>query len=154
MSLKSLLLSALPMISLAFVPLMIGACSAGEGSGAPGDENGNQPYNGVDARETLRFAGAEPFWSGEVTGGALLYSTPDNQSGWTIRIDRFAGRNGVSFSGTFQDKPFVMAVSPGKCDDGMSDRVYPFNVTLVIDGETRNGCAWSGTHLPSGADSP
>ena len=154
MPLKSFVPAVLPAISLALLPLVVAACSAGGSGGAPGDEDENRPYDGIDAAETLRFAGTEPFWSGEVTGGALQYSTPDNQAGWTVRIDRFAGRNGVSFYGMLQDQPFVMAVSPGQCSDGMSDRVYPFNVTLVIGGETRNGCAWSDTHPFKGDTAP
>lgn len=120
----------------------------------PGTESDEQPYSEIRDDEKLRFAGNEPFWGGEVMGNALVYSTPDNQHGWTIRIERFAGRNGVSFYGTLQDRPFVMAVSSGDCSDGMSDRVYPFNVTLVIGGETRNGCAWSASHPYRGPVEP
>ena len=36
-----------------------------------------------------------------------------------------------------------MTVTPLSCSDGMSDRTYPFTVTLEIGEETRNGCGWT-----------
>ncbi len=141
--------------------LVLGACHAGaDGPGAdgpgvaPGDRADSRPYAGVTPDEKLHFTGTEPFWGGEVAGGTFTYSTPDKADGWTIRVDRFAGRNGVSFSGRLEEKDLVAAVSPGRCGDGMSDRVYPFNVTLSIGNEIRNGCAWSDAHPFEGPQHP
>jgi uncharacterized membrane protein len=36
-----------------------------------------------------------------------------------------------------------MMVTELGCSDGMSDRTYPFTVTLKIGDETRNGCGWT-----------
>jgi uncharacterized membrane protein len=102
-----------------------------------------QSYSGIAPGETVHFTGTEPFWGGEVSGGTLTYSTPENQAGEPVAVERFAGRNGVSFSGDLGGKPFVMAVTPGRCSDGMSDRTYPFTVTLQVKGEQREGCAWT-----------
>ena len=52
------------------------------------------------------------------------------------------------------DKPFVLAVTPGKCSDGMSDRSYPFTVTLMVMGEQREGCAWTDKQPFSGPQHP
>ena len=100
-------------------------------------------YSGIAADETVHFTGTEPFWGGEVSGPALTYTTPENQTGDMVAVDRFAGRNGISFSGQFDNMPFVLAVTPGQCSDGMSDRTYPFTVTLQVKGEQRDGCAWT-----------
>lgn len=137
----------------------LAACNAvpdeGKGSGrTPGDSGSTQAYDEIAASETLRFTGTEPFWGGSVTGGSLTYSTPENQEGTTIQVERFAGRNGLSFNGKLDGGDFVMAVTPGTCSDGMSDRIYPFTVTLRIAGETRNGCAWSDAHPFKGSLAP
>lgn len=100
-------------------------------------------YSGIGAGDKVHFTGTEPFWGGEVADGVLTYTTPENQAGEMVAVDRFDGRNGISFSGELDGKPFVMAVTPGQCSDGMSDRAYPFTVTLQVRGEQRNGCAWT-----------
>jgi len=147
----------LPMYRLAPIPifasaLMLAACQSGspQGNGAPGDSADRQPYAGIAPDEVLHFTGTEPFWGGEVAGSTLTYTTPENPDGWTIRVQRFAGRNGLSFSGALEGQDFVAAISPGQCSDAMSDRVYPFNITLQIGREVRNGCAWSDAQPFSG----
>ena len=110
--------------------------------GLPGGED-RQPYAGIAEDERLRFTGTEPFWGGEVSGGTLIYSTPEEQDGTAIEVERFAGRGGVSWTGTHQGEPFVLAAAEAPCSDGMSDRTYPFTVTLQLGSETRGGCGWT-----------
>jgi uncharacterized membrane protein len=106
--------------------------------------NGNeQPYDGIAESETLHFTGTEPFWGGETAGNSLTYTTPENQAGERITVERFAGRGGISFSGMLDGAEFVLMATPSTCSDGMSDRSYPFTVTLAIGQETRNGCGWT-----------
>lgn len=104
--------------------------------------------------EPIRFTGTEPFWGGIVTGGELVYSTPENQQGETIAVRRFAGNNGLGFSGVRGGAPFDMTITPGACSDGMSDRSYPFTVTLKLGEEQRNGCAWTERAPFSGPANP
>jgi uncharacterized membrane protein len=126
--------------------LFLAACSAG-GGGSPGKETvtaaDTQSYSGIGPQETVHFTGTEPFWGGQAAGQTLTYQTPDDQQGQRLTVERFAGRNGISFSGDLDGKPFVLAVTPGKCSDGMSDRAYPFTVTLQVRDEQRQGCAWT-----------
>ena len=133
------------MRTLSLVPLLLlAACNhGGAGSDATG-ANGTKPgnYAGLGAHETLRFTGTEPFWGGSVTGTALTYTTPENPQGTAIAVRRFAGNNGLSFTGTLNGAPFDMAVAEAACSDGMSDRAYRFTVTLRIAGEVRHGCGW------------
>lgn len=144
------------------LPLLVAlaACSPGTGeTGAggapiPGDADSTQPYDGIAADEVLRLIGTEPFWGGTVGAGRLTYTTPENPEGDTIAVERFAGRGGISFSGTLGGQALEMAVTPAACSDGMSDRTYPFTVTLRIGGETRNGCAWSEQHPFEGPENP
>ena len=105
-------------------------------------------------RETLRFTGNEPFWGGEVTGVTLTYTTPEDQDGTVIRVERFAGRGGLAFGGLLDGADFDMTVTPLACSDGMSDRTYPFTVTLKIGEETRNGCGWTERQPFEGSEHP
>jgi uncharacterized membrane protein len=100
-------------------------------------------YSGIGASETVRFTGTEPFWAGQVVGSALTYSTPEEPDGTDIAVTRFAGRGGVSWTGRYAGGRFTLAVTPGRCSDGMSDRAYPFVATLEVAGQQRTGCAWT-----------
>lgn len=131
-------------LSAGLLSTAVAACSGSHGSGnMPGDSDDRTPYAGIGESETVRFTGTEPFWGGSVAGRTLIYSTPENAEGEAIAVQRFAGRGGLSWSGMFGGASLVLAVTPGKCSDGMSDRSYPFVATLQIAGEQRNGCAWT-----------
>ena len=142
-------LSLLPIVLLA-------ACNSQGGAGDPTSANGTRAnsYAGIGAEETLRFTGTEPFWGGSVTGTALTYTTPENQAGTTIVVRRFAGNNGIAFTGTLEGAGFDMAVTEAPCSDGMSDRTYPFTVTLQIGTEKREGCGWTARRGFTGAARP
>ena len=120
----------------------------------PGDTAETAPYSGIADDELLHFTGTEPFWGGEVSGGSLIYKTPEDQDGTTIPVERFAGRGGIAFSGLLEVAAFEMTVTPLECSDGMSDRTYPFTVTLEIGEDRRNGCAWSEQHPFAGPEHP
>ncbi|HSG33186.1 MAG TPA: hypothetical protein VLA37_01530, partial [Sphingomonadaceae bacterium] len=87
-------------------------------------------------------------------GTTLVYTTPENIDGTTIEVARFAGRGGLTFSGTYQGSNFDLLLTEGACSDGMSDRTYPFVATLSLGGEVRNGCAWSDEHPFTGPENP
>jgi uncharacterized membrane protein len=100
-------------------------------------------FDGIKRGEAVQFTGTEPFWGGKVADGMALYTTPDLPKGATFPVTRFAGLNGVSFSGTVAGKSFDLMVTPGTCSDGMSDRSYPFTATLRLGLDTLEGCAWT-----------
>jgi uncharacterized membrane protein len=140
--------------------LMLAACQPSESdsaSSAPAavpDADSTEAYDGIRADETLRFSGTEPFWSGTVTGTSLTYTTPENPDGAAIAVERFAGRGGLSFSGMLDGAAFEMMVTPLACSDGMSDRIYPFTVTLKLGEELRNGCGWTDRQRFEGPERP
>lgn len=101
------------------------------------------PYDGIAENEKVQFTGTEPFWGGDVSGRTLTYKTPENPTGEVVQVGRFAGRGGLSYSGKLAGADFTMTITPLACSDGMSDRSYPFTVTLKLGPETRNGCAWT-----------
>lgn len=131
--------------------LALAACHpAGDRGPVPGDSDDSRPFSAIQPDETLRLTGTEPFWSGEVTGNALVYRTPDNPDGQSISVSRFAGRGGLSVSGHLDAAPLDLTITEGLCSDGMSDRRYPFTATLRIGSEIRSGCAWSDAHPATG----
>lgn len=120
----------------------------------PAHDQGNQPFAEVGADEVLRFTGTEPFWNGQVAGGAMEYTTPEHPDGQAIQVQRFAGRAGLSFSGSLDGQSLDMTVTEGACSDGMSDRRYPYTVTLRIGQDLRNGCAWTDKRPAEGPPAP
>lgn len=141
-------------IAVASSLLLLAACHSGPGGSLPGDAEDNTPFHEIAADELLRFTGTEPFWGGQVQGSALTYTTPENPDGQAVDVKRFAGRGGLSFSGTLDGAPFDLAISQAPCSDSMSDRVYPFTALLSVKGETRHGCAWSEQHPFTGTQAP
>ena len=145
---------------LAVATAVLAGCSPAAQDGEPGDAHvpgdaaSSQPYDGIKPDELLRFSGTEPFWGGRVSGGTLTYSTPENPDGETVAVERFAGRGGVSFSGKLSGGAFEMMVTPLACSDGMSDRTYPFTVTLKLGEELRNGCGWTDRQPFEGPERP
>ena len=111
-------------------------------------------FDGIAADETVNFTGTEPFWGGEVRGDTLTYSTPEDIEGTQIAVSRFAGLGGVSWSGELDGQPFDLSLTEGECSDGMSDRTYPYTVTLKIGDDTREGCAWTDAQPFEGPEAP
>lgn len=124
--------------------LLLGACESGDPAGVPGDAGDQQPFSAIADNAVIRFTGTEPFWGGLVAGGVLRWTTSETIDGVEIAVNRFAGRGGLSFSGELGGEAFDLAITPGACADGMSDRQYPYVATASIGGEVRSGCAWIG----------
>lgn len=142
------------MLSIAAL-LALAACqSGGDETLVPGDRKDDRPFSEISAKETVRFLGTEPFWGGAVTGDQMTYETPEKPAGERITVARFAGRGGLSFNGKLAGSDLTMTITPGTCSDGMSDRRYPFTVTLQIGDELRNGCGYSDGHPFEGPAAP
>lgn len=140
-----------PRAAAALLAILLAACS-GDDSRITAAES--EPYAGIGEGEVIRFGGTEPFWGGEIRGDTLRYSTPEDPDGQTIAVKRFAGMNGLGFSGTLDGAAFDMTVTPGACSDGMSDRTYPFTVTLRLGDDLRTGCAHTDAQPFTGPENP
>jgi len=125
------------------VATLVCACSSDPDAAIPGNAQDDQPFAGIGEDEVIRLTGTEPFWGGEISGDTMLWTTPDNMNGESVGVTRFAGRGGLSFSGQLQGKTIDIAVTPALCSDGMSDRNYPFTVTVQWGGVELQGCGWS-----------
>lgn len=109
-----------------------------------------EAFSAIEADETVYFTGTEPFWGGQVGGDQALWKTPDIIDGVRFRVSRFAGNNGVSFSGDLEGRSFDMTVTPAECSDGMSDRSYPYVATVRLGEERYSGCAWTDAQTYTG----
>lgn len=127
--------------------ILVTACQPGE---APEEETA--AYDGISPSETVTVVGNEPFWNGEITGDRMTWSTPENIDGETIGVSRFAGNNGLGFSGTLEGQPLQIAVTPGECSDGMSDRTFPFTVTVSLGDEQLSGCGYTDAQPYTGGE--
>ena len=85
--------------------------------------------------------GTEPFWNARIDGTALVYTTPDDQSGQRASLTRTDKSGGAEFSGKLGRSAVHLEVTRQACSDGMSDRTYRFTAVLTIGSERREGCA-------------
>ena len=139
--------------SLALAALAaLAACSSGS-DGTP-DASATSNFAGIAETENVHYTGTEPFWGGVAGAGMATYSTPENPDGSEFPVTRFAGNNGLGFSGTLDGAGFDLTITPGECSDGMSDRTYPYTATLLIGGEQRQGCAWTDSQPFAGPETP
>lgn len=128
---------------------VLAACGGTPGN-VPGDADDQQAFSDIAEDEAMRFIGTEPFWGGRVAAGELTWTTPANIEGRTVPVERFAGRGGLSFTGQLDGQRLVLAITPGACSDGMSERNYPFVATVTLGAELLEGCAWREGNLPAG----
>lgn len=138
-------------IGIAAIALSVAACQPSDGI----DRSGKS-YDGVAADATINLVGNEPFWGMEIAprDGSFVatYSTPENIDGIVFEVSRFAGNNGLGFSGEIEGEAVQVALTPGECSDGMSDRTYPFTATVKIAETTLYGCGYTSDHPFSGEE--
>ena len=131
--------------SLPFLPalLLVAACSQSSGE----IEHDTQAFDGIAAGASISVLGTEPFWGLSIEpdgdGYSATYSSPENIEGTRFAVDRFAGNNGVSYSGTLNGEALSASLTPGDCSDGMSDRTYPYVATVSLGDTTLLGCAYT-----------
>lgn len=129
-------------VLLAAPLLLLAACQGDMAAPLP-------PTTGPAMPDPLRALGTEPFWAAVVSGGTLTYSTPENQSGTQIAVSRGGSGQEAVYSGNLGGQSFIMRVTAGRCSDGMSDRTYPYVVSLTIGSDRRQGCAIADKDWPS-----
>jgi uncharacterized membrane protein len=87
--------------------------------------------------ESLRCLGTEPFWSVRPRAGSVVFSSPDAPE-WTLPL------RAVLDPGAFRSprraivaedagRRLTAAITPAPCSDGMSDRAYGLDATLIIE---------------------
>jgi uncharacterized membrane protein len=121
---------------LAAAAVLTAACSpANDGIDPEG-----RTFDEVAPDEVVNLAGTEPFWNVRIASGEAVWTTPENPGGTRFAVTRFAGNNGLGFSGELDGESFIATLTPGDCNDGMSNRSFPFVATIALGGETLEGC--------------
>ncbi|MFY7745179.1 MAG: COG3650 family protein [Erythrobacter sp.] len=128
-------------LPLAALMLVAAACTP------QGQQDGIDPqgkaFDAVPPDETVTLTGTEPFWTLTIERDTARWTTPENPQGTLFAVTRFAGNGGLGFTGSLDGKPLTAALTPGACNDGMSDRRFPFVATIALGGETLQGCGYT-----------
>ena len=100
---------------------------------APGQES-------ADPLQIFRAFGNEPFWNVNVEGSTLTFTTPEDQAGQVMQGERRPIDGGVELTGSHEGKAFVLTVTAGDCNDGMSDNRYVLVSTFRYGEADYMGC--------------
>jgi uncharacterized membrane protein len=140
------------LVAAATAAVMLAACSAQE----PGTITTEQAaaYDGIAPEEAITLAGTEPFWGITIANDVATYTTPENPKGSVFEVTRFAGNNGLGFSGKLDGAEVAITVTPGACTDGMSDRTYPFTATVKLGEANLAGCGYTDSQGFTGDAAP
>lgn len=135
--------------ALAF--LILAACSPAEEPAPPAGEPLPAPVlGGVDLAQPVRALGTEPFWSVELTGTEMVYTTPDlpeqraPQSSPVVQ-----GTTAIWESETADGTALGVTLVATECSDGMSDRTYPLTAMVKVGELELTGCAASSAAVMS-----
>jgi uncharacterized membrane protein len=99
-----------------------------------------KPAEKLDAPAKLtkfQAFGTEPFWGLEILPGKLVYGSPEVPDGITFEARmKWEGKRRV-FRGALQGKPVLLAIEPGICSDGMSDRIWRYKAEFTWGERTK-----------------
>ena len=80
--------------------------------------------------------GTEPFWNLLIDERDITFTQPEAQPIHQPRPQVIVGIAGE----IYQTPRINVNIVHGRCSDGMSDRIYPDKVQLIVDGKRFNGC--------------
>ena len=144
------------LIALAAVSaLVLSACSQGEEPAPATPVVEPAPMlAGVDLGKPVRALGTEPFWSIELTGTEVVYTTPEPPEQRAPQPKPVVqGTTATWETQTVAGTALEITLVATECSDGMSDRTYPLTAMVRI-GETRlSGCAASSAAIMSTGES-
>ncbi|BDW83543.1 membrane protein [Erythrobacter sp. Dej080120_24] len=117
-----------------------------------------KPFDDISATTHISMLGTEPFWGIDITpdgeGFVARYTSPEDLEGSQFAVSRFAGNNGIGFSGSLDGKALQIALTPGQCSDGMSDRTYPYTATVALGDAVLYGCGHTSDQPFTGDEAP
>jgi uncharacterized membrane protein len=142
--------------ALAVSALILSACSQAEEPAAP-PPAAPEPapvLGGVDLTDPVRALGTEPFWSVELTGTEMVYTTPEPPEQRAPQPKAVVQGTTAIFEGrTGAGTPLSVTLVATECSDGMSDRTYPLTAMVKIGETSLNGCAASSAAIMSTGES-
>lgn len=135
----------------AALSLLAAACTPAQRDGIDPD---GKAFDGIAADEAITMTGTEPFWGMTIKDGRASYGNPDHPEGREFAVTRFAGNNGLGFSGDWEGTAVTITLTPGQCSDGMSDRTFPYVATIALGEETLRGCGYTESQPFTGDPAP
>lgn len=141
--------------ALAVSALILSACSQAEEPAPPPAPPEPAPVlAGVDLTKPVRALGTEPFWSVELTGTEMVYTTPEPPEQRAPQPRAVVQGTTARFEGrTATGTPLSVTLVATECSDGMSDRTYPLTAMVKIGETSLNGCAASSAAIMSTGES-
>ena len=128
-------------LAIAIAVLALAACATSESPATTDAPAAKRPAGRENAPLLAwRAFGTEPFWNVNVEDATLTYTTPEDQDGVAMQGTRRSIPGGVEIAGDHEGKPFVLTVTAGDCNDGMSDNRYQLVSTFRYGDIDYNGC--------------
>lgn len=111
---------------------------------APGPTAATKPA-GIESRETARTSytclGNEPFWSVQVKGNEIIFSTPEEGPlSYPYQAPQQKGSRKV-FESKAGSSTIRVAIEEVACTDSMSGERFPYTAEITKDGKIYRGCA-------------
>ncbi|RZJ05539.1 MAG: hypothetical protein EON89_03490 [Brevundimonas sp.] len=97
--------------------------------------------SGVDLKQPLRALGTEPFWSVELTGSEMIFSSPEEAGLRAPQPAPVMQGTIAIYESAVQSQEFKVTLTATECSDGMSDRTYPLTAIVKLGDRTLTGCA-------------
>jgi uncharacterized membrane protein len=95
------------------------------------------PAPTTDFARPINALGTEPFWSLKIRADGLSFSEP----GQADRNEKNPGATIEGDKASWAGERIQATLQAGVCQDGMSDRTYPFTAAVNYGGKTLKGCA-------------
>ena len=97
----------------------------------------------ADWPRTFHCAGTEPFWGIQISDSTILFSSPEQRERWRYENPIFFGMGLGYMTRDLAGNRVSIVIRRGNCSDGMSERAYPYSVTVTRGTSTLRGCAYS-----------
>ena len=139
----------------ALAALALAACSpAGEPDQPDAPPEPAPVLGGVDLAKPVRALGTEPFWSVELTGTEMVYTTPEPPEQRAPQPNPVVqGTTATWEAETADGTALSVTLVATECSDGMSDRTYPLTAMVKVGELELTGCAASSAAVMSTGES-
>lgn len=135
--------------------LVLAGCSPAE-EPAPSPEPAAPAavLGGVELAGPLRAIGTEPFWSVELTGTEMVYTSTEPPGQRARQPEPVVqGTTATWESETADGTRLKVTLIATECSDGMSDRTYPLTAMVTVGDLALTGCAASTAAITSSGES-
>lgn len=125
--------------------LALAACSPADDPAPPSAPPEPAPVlGGVDLGQPIRALGTEPFWSVELTGAEMVYTSPEPLEQRAPQpAPAIQGTTATWEAETADGTALRVTLIATECSDGMSDRTYPLTAMVKLGALELTGCAAS-----------